>query len=152
MYHNSPRERGDASMNDSKIWKINGVSINYSQSSVQVFPAIKNLADSTGLYLKFSKNHIKTLALQQHAELSLDFDLCMIDKVTNETIIQLFAIFAVTKNNEPVNEWQYVTIGIDFARSLVVNEVAEKELKDKAGNPIEVPAFSLNPEAINFSF
>jgi hypothetical protein len=135
-----------------KICELNGVSIDYSKSSVQVFPALKQLADSSGLYLKFSKNHIKTMAIQQHAELSLDFDLCMIDKVTNETIIQLFAIFTVTKSNEPVNKWQYVTTGIDFARSLVVEEIEQKQLKDKAGNLVEVPAFTLNPESINFSF
>jgi hypothetical protein len=135
-----------------KICELNGVSIDYSKSSVQVFPALTQLADSSGLYLKFSKNHIKTMAIQQHAELSLDFDLCMIDQATNETIIQLFAIFTVTKNHEPVNEWQYVTTGIDFARSLVVGEIEEKQLKDKAGNLVQVPAFTLNPESINFSF
>lgn len=135
-----------------KIHECDGVSIDYSKSSVEIFPAIKKLKDSDGLYLKFSKNHIKTLALQQHAELLLDFDLCLIDRVTNETIIQLFAIFTLTKNHEPVNEWQYVTAGIDFARSLVIKEIEEKEWKDKEGNLIQVPEFSLNPEAINFSF
>ena len=135
-----------------KIHVDNDVSIDHSKSSVQVFPAIRQLKDSSGLYLKFSKNHIKTLAIQQHAELSLDFDLCMIDSVTNETIIQLFAIFTVTKEREPVNEWKYVTMGIDFARALVVAEIEDKQLKDKSGNLIQVPSFSLNPESINFSF
>jgi hypothetical protein len=136
----------------SKIHVLNGVSIDYSKSSVQLFPAMKQLADSSGLYLKFSKNHIKTMTIQQHAELSLDFDLCLIDSVTNETIIQLFAIFTVTKGQAPVNEWQYVTMGVDFARELVTGEIEEKQLKDKSGNAIQVPVFTLNPESINFSF
>lgn len=137
---------------ESTIHVTDRVSIDYSKSSVQLFPAIKGLADSSGLYLKFSKNQIKTMAIQQHAELLLDFDFCLIDRTTNETIIQLFAIFIVTKDNQPVNEWQYVTKGIEFARSLIVEEIQQKQLKDKAGNLIEVPQFSLNPESINFSF
>lgn len=135
-----------------KIHESNGVRIDYSKSSVQIFPAIRRLKDSSELYLKFSKNHIKTMALQQHAELLLDFDLCLIDRAMNETIIQLFAIFTVTKNGGPVNDWQYVTSGIDFARTLIVEEIEEKEWKDRSGNLIDVPSFSLKPEAINFSF
>jgi hypothetical protein len=53
--------------------------------------------------------------LLNHAELLLDFDLCLIDRVMNETIIQLFAIFTVTRNREPLNNWSYVQQAIAFA-------------------------------------
>ncbi|MDB5211978.1 MAG: hypothetical protein JWQ30_2805 [Sediminibacterium sp.] len=137
---------------ESKILVLNGTTIDYSKSSIEIFPAIKELPNSGSLYLKFSKNHIKTLAIEHHAELSLDFDLCLIDRLMNETIIQLFAIFAVTKDNEPLNDWYYVHEAIAFARSLVVDEIRERGLRDKEGVLIEVPAFTLHPESIDFSF
>jgi hypothetical protein len=137
---------------ESKIRVLNGITIDYSKSSVQVFPALKDLENSNGLYLKFSKNHIKTMAIENHAKLSLDFDLCLIDAVMNETIIQLFAIFAVTKDQEPVNEWSYVQEAVDFARSLVMDAIKNQDLLDKSGNLVQVPAFALDPASINFSF
>ena len=137
---------------ESKIRVFNGVTIDYSKSSVQVFGAIKNLENSNGLYLKFSKNHIKTMAIEYHAKLSLDFDLCLIDTVMNETIIQLLAIFAVTKEQEPMNEWSYVQQSVDFARSFVIDAIQSQNLLDKAGSLIAVPVFTLDPASINFSF
>ena len=136
----------------SKVIVLSGTTIDYSKSSIEIFPALKELANSGGLYLKFSKNHIKTLAIQNHAELLLDFDLCLIDRVMNETIIQLFAIFTVTKDREPLNNWCYVEQAIEFARSLVVDEIGQQNLSDKEGTLIEVPVFTLHPESINFSF
>lgn len=135
-----------------KNYAVDGVNIDYSRSSIEVFPAIKQLADSSGLYLKFSKNHIKSLAIENHAELLLDFDLCLIDRVMNETIIQLFAIFSVKKNKEPMNDWKYVLLAVDFARSMIITEIEEAGLLDKTGNAICVPAFTLKPESINFYF
>lgn len=137
---------------ETKIIVLDGTTIDYSKSSIEVFSASKELENSSGLYLKFSKNHIKTLAIEQHAELVLDFDLCLIDRVMNETIIQLFAIFTVTKDMEPLNDWAYVQQAIAFARTLMVDEIGQKGLRDLQGAPIEVPAFSLQPESINFSF
>jgi hypothetical protein len=137
---------------ESKVLVLNGTTINYSKSSIEIFPAIKELAGSGGLYFKFSKNHIKTLAIQNHAELLLDFDLCLIDRTMNETIIQLFAIFTVTRNREPLNDWSYVQQAIAFARELVIDEIRERDLRDMKGAVIEVPAFTLHPDSINFSF
>ena len=137
---------------ESKIRVVNGVTIDYSKSSVQVFKPLKDLENSNGLYLKFSKNHIKTLAIENHAKLSLDFDLCLIDKVMDETIIQLFAIFVVTKDQEPMNEWSYVQQAVDFARSLVIDAIKNQDLRDKSGELVVVPAFALDPASINFSF
>ncbi len=131
---------------------LNGTTIDYSKSSIEIFPAIKELANSSSFYLKFSKNHIKTLAIQNHAELLLDFDLCLIDRKMNETIIQLFAIFTVTKNREPLNAWSYVQQAIAFARELMIDEIQLQDLRDTQGTIIEVPAFTLRPESINFSF
>lgn len=135
-----------------RVRQVDGITIDYTRSSIEIFNAIRQLKDSNSLYLKFSKNHIKTMALQSHAELSLDFDLCLIDRMMNETIIQLFAIFTVTDHQKPVNEWKYVQKGIEFARSLLTDEIREKELKDKSGELVVVPEFTLNPESINFSF
>lgn len=135
-----------------KIHERDGVAIDYTKSSVQVFPAIRRLKDSSALYIKFSNNHIKTLALQQHAELSLDFDLCLIDRDMNETVLQLFAIFTITKSREPMNDWHFVTMAIEFARSLLVEEIERERWTDRSGQLIQVPSFSLNPESINFSF
>ena len=137
---------------ESKIYRVNDVSIDHSRSSIEVFSAISGLQNSEGLYLKFSKNHIKSLAIEKHAELLLDFDLCLIDRTTHETIIQLFAIFALSKNREPVNDWKYVHIAIDFARSLIVDEIKQRGLKDKTGHTIIVPAFTITPESIDFRF
>jgi hypothetical protein len=135
-----------------KVLQLNGITIDYSKSSIEIFPAIQELENSSGLYLKFSKNHIKTMAIQHHAELLLDFDLCLIDRVMNETIIQLFAIFTVTKDRQPMNEWSHVQQSVDFARSLVIGEIQKRGLVDKTGNTIQVPVFTLDPASINFSF
>lgn len=137
---------------ESKMIVLNGTTIDYSKSSIEIFPAIKELANSDGLYLKFSKNHIKTLAIQNHAELLLDFDLCLIDREMNETIIQLFAIFTVTRNKEPLNNWSFVQQAIVFARWLLIEEIQYQDLRDKQRVIIEVPEFTLRPESINFSF
>lgn len=137
---------------ESKILVLNGTTIDYSKSSIEIFPAIKELANSGSLYLKFSRNHIKTLAIQNHAELLLDFDLCLIDREMNETIIQLFAIFTVTRNREPLNDWSFVQQAIAFARWLVIEEIQHRDLRDTQGMIIEVPEFTLHPESINFSF
>jgi hypothetical protein len=135
-----------------KVLVLDGTTIDYSKSSIEIFPVIKELTGSGGLYLKFSKNHIKTLAIQNHAELLLDFDLCLIDRVLNETIIQLFAIFTVTRNREPLNDWSYVQQAIAFARGLVIDEIRQQGLRDSSGGIIEVPEFTLHPESIDFRF
>jgi hypothetical protein len=137
---------------ESKVLVLDGTTIDYSKSSIEIFPAIKKLTKSDELYLKFSKNHIKTLTIQNHAELLLDFDLCLIDRTMNETIIQLFAIFTVTRNREPLNNWLYVQQAIAFARELVVDEIQQGNLRDTKDVMIEVPEFALHPESINFSF
>jgi hypothetical protein len=136
----------------SKIHVIDGLTIDHSKSSIEVFPALQALEGSDELYLKFSKNHIKTVAIEDHARLSLDFDLCLIDRALDETVIQLFAIFSVTKNRDPLNEWKYVQSAINFARSLIVDEIARRGLKDKMGHTIIVPVLTLTADAINFSF
>ncbi|MEO7530255.1 MAG: hypothetical protein ABIS69_02555 [Sediminibacterium sp.] len=135
-----------------KMYEIDGTQIDYSKSSIEIFPAIAGLKNATGLYLKFSKNHIKSLAIEHHASLLLDFDLCLIDRVTNETIIQLFAIFTLTKNREPVNDWKYVLQAVEFARSMIITVIKEAGLQDQAGDEIRVPEFTLTPESINFCF
>ncbi|MEO8173703.1 MAG: hypothetical protein ABI581_11490 [Sediminibacterium sp.] len=137
---------------ESKVIVLDGTTIDYSKSSIEIFPAIAELANSSGLYLKFSKNHIKTLAIENHAELLLDFDLCLIDRVMNETIIQLFAIFTVTRDREPMNNWSYVQQAIAFARKLMMDDIRQDELHDKQKVLIQVPEFTLQPESINFSF
>lgn len=134
----------------SRIHHVNGITIDYSRSSLEVF-GTNGLKDSSHLYFKFSKNLIRTLAIQNHAELLLDFDLCLIDRAnTNETIIQLFAIFVITKNNEPVNQFAYIQDAVAFARSLVIDEVRESGLQDEAGNDIIVPEFEITAESIHF--
>jgi len=133
----------------SKIQEVNGLTIDFSKSSIEIFPAIKGLADSHALYLKFCKNRIKTLDLQNHAELLMDFDLCMIDKLRDETIIQLFAIFVISKQNEPVNKWEYIADAVGFARSMIVDEIRTGGLKDMSGADIIVPAFIVTPQSIN---
>lgn len=137
---------------EEKIRDVGGLLVNYSKSSIQVFPAIRRLKDSSELYLKFSNNHTRTLALQLHAELSLDFDLCLIDRAMNETILQLFAIFTVTHNGEPMNQWHYVETAIAFARTLLVEEIEGQGWEDRTGHLIQVPALQVKPESNDFNF
>jgi hypothetical protein len=133
----------------SKIREINGLMIDFSRTSIEIFPAIKELSNSDDLYLKFSKNIIRSLELQKHAELLMDFDLCLINRSQDETIIQLFAIFLISENNAPVNNWKVITEAVDFGRSMVVDEIDKAGLKDMAGNKIVVPGFVVTPESIN---
>ncbi len=135
-----------------KIHVVDGLTIDHSKSSLEVFPAMLSLEGSDELYLKFSKNHIKTSAIEGHARLSLDFDLCLIDRAMDETVMQLFAIFSVTKNKEPLNQWSNVQSAINFARSLIVDEILRRGLKDRNGNTIVVPVLTLSAETIHFSF
>ena len=129
---------------------IDGIAIDYSKSSIEVFPALQLLAGSTGLYLKFSKNHIR--GKHDHEELSLDFDMCLIDSVMNETVIQLFAILSVTKDGEAVDQWKYVHQAVAFARSLIVEEIKKLDLRDTQQIPVKVPEFTLPAAVINDGF
>jgi hypothetical protein len=133
----------------SKIREINGLTIDFSRTSIEIFPAIKELPGSDDLYLKFSKNIIRSLELQKHAELLMDFDFCLINRSQDETIIQLLAIFLITENHAPVNNWRVITAAVDFGRSMIIDEIQKSALKDMAGNEIRVPEFLVTPESIN---
>lgn len=137
---------------EEKIRVVDGLTFDYSKSSIQVFPAIRVLNDSSELYFKFSNNHIRTMALQMHAELSLDFDLCLIDRRMNETIMQLFAIITVSKNGEPMNQWAYVETAIAFARNLMAEEIEGQQWRDRTKQLIQLPELSIHPETIDFTF
>ena len=128
-----------------KVEFFNGTRIDYSKSSIETFPAIKLLDDSEQLYFKFSKNLVKSV---EHEDLLMDFDLCLIDRKMNETILQLFAIFVITDGRESVNDWKFIELAVTFARILIVREVEKCGLTDKKGDPIVVPLFAVTPESI----
>ncbi len=132
-----------------KVQQVNGITIDYSTSSVEVFPAINDLAGSENLYLKFSKNRIKFLDKGQHAELLVDFDLCLIDRSLNETIMQLFAIFVLSKNNESVTEFTYIEQAVRFGESLIREEITQKQLRDNKGEEILLPVFEVTQDSVH---
>jgi hypothetical protein len=133
-----------------KNYQLDGLSLDFSKSSIEVFPAVSALANSTGLYLKFSKNKIKFIDVLNHAELLLDFDLCLIDAEIDETIVQLFAIFILIKNNnEPITDVKCISDATHFGRSLIINEIKKLGLKDMHGMDITVPELSINPALID---
>lgn len=133
---------------NAKVQDVDGMRIDYSKSSIEVFPAISRLADSDQLYFKFSRNRIKTLEIEKHAELVADFDLCVIDRTINETVVQLFAIFKASRDGEPMNDRRYVAALAEFGRSLIEKEIEAKDLKDASGRPLKLPPLHVESELL----
>lgn len=127
---------------------FNKTSIDFSKSSIEIFPALEQLAGSDHLYFKFSKNRVKLSEQTAEEILLMDFDLCLIDREMNETILQLFAIFTVKDEAGAVSDWRNIEIAVSFARSMVIKEAEDRQLKDKFGQPLTVPPFAVTPESI----
>jgi hypothetical protein len=127
---------------------FNKTSIDFSKSSVEIFPALAQLDGSDHLYFKFSKNRVKLSEENAEEILLMDFDLCLIDRAMNETVLQLFAIFAIKDQAGAVSDWRNIEIAVSFARSMVIKEAEERKLTDQHGQPLTVPPFAVTPESI----
>lgn len=125
------------------------MTIDYSNSSVEVFPALSVLENSDTLYFKFSKNRFKFLEHEQTpAELLLDFDLCLIDRATNDTVIQLFAIFLISAPPHSLKDFVTVEEAIKFGKEIVTVHIQKQDLKDANGDPLRLPVFDINPDSV----
>jgi hypothetical protein len=125
------------------------ITIDYSTSSVEVFPALSALGNSDNLYFKFSKNRFKFREQEETlTELLLDFDLCLIDRTTNDTVIQLFAVFVISASPSHIKNFETVEQAINFGKELVAVQVREQDLKDTKGDLLRLPVFDVNPGSI----
>ena len=129
---------------------IGDISIDYSTSSVETFDALEKLRDSGSLYFKFSKNRFRFLP--EHAgkeEFLMDFDLCLIDRTTGDTIIQLFAIFVLEGEAAVLKDISSLERAVNFGIELIQRQIDGQMLRDLHGNPIQLPAFEVTPESIH---
>jgi hypothetical protein len=125
--------------------------IDYSRSSVQVFHALSELGNSDTLYFKFSKNRFKYPEPGQvPRELVLDFDLCLINRKNDDTVMQLFAIFQVSAPEQALKEFVTVKEAINFGKEMLTTQIEEDDLKDAKGGTLRLPEFDINPDSIRF--
>jgi hypothetical protein len=127
------------------------ITIDYSTSSVEVFPALSVLGNSDNLYFKFSKNRFKFREHEETAtELLLDFDLCLIDRATNDTVMQLFAVFVISAPPSCIKDFETVEQAINFGKEMVSVQIREQDLKDTKGDALRLPVFDINPDSVKF--
>ena len=126
------------------------ITIDYSTSSVEVFPALDVLGNSDTLYFKFSKNRFKMMEQDQTpAELLLDFDLCLIDRATNDTIMQLFAVFVINAPFASLKDFVTVEQAVNFGKEMMEMKIREQGLKDTKGDSLRLPAFEINLDSVH---